>query len=548
MLRDTGDASSRASSSFTSANAHDDVAATAVARGLSSSLAVSAADQDHLLEQVAGGIQNRVGRQRYATWFCKSVRLGLGRPGEADALDVIIANDFVHDWIRRHFDAAIRASAGEVFNAAAEVRYEVRPNVFEADEPGLFKLSPATDAPAEPAPSKEATSATGLGIPSVGDAEFRRPVAPRAARASMPTAGRLSADTDKLRYDLDAFLIGPNNQVAAECCRSVADAPGALYNPLFIHGGVGLGKTHLLQGLCRRYAANHPAGRWAYYTAEEFTNGFVAALRGNRVDAFRRKLRDVDLLVIDDVHFLGGKNATQEEFLHTFNAIEAAGRHVVMASDAHPKTIASFGESLVSRFVSGMVARIDAPAREMRCQLLEKLADRQGLKLTEDVIDWIARRVTQNVRELEGAINRMAAHVKLANRRADVALAQEVLGDLDRQMNQPVRAEQVFVAACELFGLERPDLMSGSRQRTISLARSMAMYLTRRLTSLSYPEIASRMGKRNHSTVISACRRIEASIKTNEPVSWTTSTGERSEPAGDVAQRLEDLARAAVVD
>jgi chromosomal replication initiator protein len=548
MPRTTGDASS--TTPHFASSSDSDGAATAVAPGLSSSVAVSASDRGLLLDRVAEGIERRVGRQRFAVWFCKSVRLGLGRPGETDTLEVVVANDFVCDWIRRHFDAAVREAACETFNATADVRYDVRAGVFEDDfdQPNLFKLTPTASptggATPEPAASQETASATGLGIPAVTNAEFRRKPA-AAARAS---AGRLDAETDKLRYDLDSFLIGANNQVAAECARSVSESPGALYNPLFIHGGVGLGKTHLLQGLCRRYAALHPAGRWAYYTAEEFTNGFVAALRGNRVDSFRRKLRDVDLLVIDDVHFLGGKNATQEEFLHTFNAIEAAGRHVVMASDAHPKTIASFGESLVSRFVSGMVARIDPPSREMRCQLLDQLAQRQGLKLDAEVIDWIARRVTQNVRELEGAINRMNAHVTLANRKADVLLAQEVLGDLDRQMNQPVRAEQVFTAACELFGLERSDLMSGSRQRTISLARSMAMYLTRKLTSLSYPEIASRMGKRNHSTVISACRRIEASIKKNETVVWSTSTGERGEPAGDVAQRLEDLARAAVVD
>src|SRR5690606_13846121 len=230
---------------------------------------------------------------------------------------------------------------------------------------------------------------------------------------------------------------------------------------------------------------------------------FLVALRSNKVDTFRRRMRDLDLLVIDDVHFLSGKKATQEEFLHTFNAVEAMGKQVVMASDNHPKMIASFGESLINRFVSGMVVRVDAPNRAMRAELLRTLAGRQNVKLSDETIDWIATRVTQNVRELEGAITRIAAHVRLAGRAADVKLAEEVLGDLDRHLNQPIRPEQIFEAVCEFFALERRELMSGRRQRTISLARSVAMYLVRKATNLSYPEIAGRMGKRNHSTVIS---------------------------------------------
>ncbi|MEM1011696.1 MAG: chromosomal replication initiator protein DnaA [Planctomycetota bacterium] len=488
-------------------------------------------NERELLAVIAAGIERRVGRQRFAVWFVKSARLSLGQPGEGDVLVVVVANDFVADWIRRNFDGDITAAAAEAMNATPSVRYEVDTSAFEGEgTDDLFAMTSTLAEPAAEEPAKPQQSV--LPIPPVTSAESAGPVS-----SNVEGAG------SRLRHDLDDFLIGTGNKLAAECCRAVAETPGTSYNPLFIHGSVGLGKTHLLQGLCRRYAKLHPTSRWAYFTAEEFTNGFVSAVKGNRVDAFRRKLRDVDLLVIDDVHFLAGKRATQEEFLHTFNAIEAAGRHVVMASDAHPKTIASFGESLISRFVSGMVARIDPPSREMREQLLRELARRRGLKLGDEVIGWIARRVTQNVRELEGAVNRIAAHVELADRKPDVALAQEILFDLDRQMNQPIRAEQIFAASCDLFGLDRRELMSGSRQRTISVARSLAMFLTRKLTSLSYPEIASRMGKRNHSTVISACRRMETAIKKDEPLSWSTSTGERTEPASELAQRLEDLAR-----
>src|SRR4029078_2345727 len=245
------------------------------------------------------------------------------------------------------------------------------------------------------------------------------------------------ATRPRLRHELDTFIVGQSNQLAYNTAAYVAEFPGAQYNPLFIHGSCGLGKTHLLQGLCKKFIEHHPTKRWMYLTGEEFTNEFLGALRANKVDTFRRKVRDLDLLVIDDVHFLGGKKATQEEFLHTFNAIEAMGRQVVMASDNHPKMIEEFGESLINRFVSGMVVRIDPPNYATRCEILRAMSQRGQIPMNEEVIGWVARRVTQNVRELEGAITRIAAHVQLTGRDADVTMATEALGDLDRQLVAP---------------------------------------------------------------------------------------------------------------
>jgi chromosomal replication initiator protein len=348
----------------------------------------------------------------------------------------------------------------------------------------------------------------------------------------------------RLRHDVESFIVGQSNQLAYNAALYVAEFPGAQYNPLFIHGNCGLGKTHLLQGLCKRFIEHHPTKRWMYLTGEDFTNEFLTCLRANKLDTFRRKIRDLDLLVIDDVHFLGGKKATQEEFLHTFNAIEAMGRQVVMASDNHPKMIEEFGESLINRFVSGMVVRIDPPNFATRVEILRALSQRNKLMLSEEVTAWVARRVTQNVRELEGAINRIAAHVQLDGRPADIAVAQQALGDLDRQLVAPVKPENILQSVCTYFGLEHKDLMSGRRQRTISLARSVAMYLVRKTAKLSFPEIGHRMGKRNHSTVISACRRIERAVQHNESLLWTSAVGERQEEAPELLQRLEEHSRA----
>ncbi len=539
---------------------------------------------DPQLARLADAIAQRVGPQRFHVWFNNSTRLDLRQ----DGLEIAVPNDFISEWINKNFTRPIQEAAHEVLGCPLPVRYSVVPELFEVDSNGDVTEQGEDWAPS--APSSRPDSAKYLNGKAAAEWDARvapsskarqsineatRPVrlsppasipgvkTPMASLTSGISAAAVAvshgarenggsaystlstfAARPRLRHDVESFVVGPSNQLAYNAALYVSEFPGAQYNPLFIHGACGLGKTHLLQGLCRRFIEKHPTKRWMYLTGEEFTNEFLAALRANKLDSFRRKVRDLDLLVIDDVHFLGGKKATQEEFLHTFNAIEAMGRQVVMASDNHPKLIEEFGESLVNRFVSGMVVRIDPPNVTTRSDILRALAVRAGLTLSEEVIGWIARRVTQNVRELEGAMIRIGAHVRLTGRAADVATAQSALGDLDRQLVAPVRPENILGAVCQYFALEHKDLMSGRRQRTISLARSVAMYLIRRMAKLSFPEIGARMGKRNHSTVISACRRIERAVGKNEKLAWTSSVGEREEEASELVQRLEEHSRA----
>jgi chromosomal replication initiator protein len=496
---------------------------------------------------LADAIAQRVGQQRFHVWFNNSTRLDL----KQDGLEIAVPNDFISEWIGTHFTKPIQEAAHEVLGCPLTVRFNVMPQLFEVD--ASDPAAPPRDqaqARVTRGPIGSAASIVAANVPTkavthtkpAGAANGRSAVAvisPAASPAPVP-----SLPKPRLRHDLDTFVVGASNQLAYNAATYVAEFPGVQYNPLFIHGNCGLGKTHLLQGLCKRFIEHHPTKRWAYMTGEEFTNEFLTCMRQNKLDVFRRKMRDLDLLVIDDVHFLSGKKVTQEEFLHTFNAIEAMGRQVVLASDEHPKMIEEFGESLINRFVSGMVVRIDPPNFATRCEILRSLALRTGLSVPEEVIGWVARRVTQNVRELEGALNRIAAHVKLTGRPADAALAQEALGDLDRQLVAPVKPENIMQAVCNYFSLEQKDLMSGRRQRTISLARSVAMFLVRKTAKLSFPEIGIRMGKRNHSTVISACRRIERAVLKNEALIWTSSVGDRTEEAAELIQRLEEHSRA----
>src|SRR4051794_38782840 len=501
---------------------------------------------DPQLARLANAIAQKVGQQRFHVWFNNSTRLDL----KNDGLEIAVPNDFISEWINTHFKLPIQEAAHEVLGCSLPVRFAVVPQLFEVETvDGQVKsitVVPTLGGVKGKANKIGVIDATTAAV--VHDAPVMKavPVMPRTvsstARGTQPFES--TPHLPRLRHDLTTYVVGPANQLAYNAATYVAEFPGVQYNPLFIHGSCGLGKTHLLQGLCKAFIEHHPTKRWAYMTGEEFTNEFLLCMRQNKLDAFRRKMRDLDLLVIDDVHFLGGKKVTQEEFLHTFNAIEAMGRQVVLASDEHPKMIEEFGESLINRFVSGMVVRIDPPNYATRCEILRTLAQRCGLHVSEEVVGWVARRVTQNVRELEGALNRIAAHVKLTGRPADAQLAQEALGDLDRQLVAPVKPENIMAAVCNYFSLEHKDLMSGRRQRTISLARSVAMFLVRKTAKLSFPEIGIRMGKRNHSTVISACRRIERAVLKNEALIWTSSVGDRTEEAAELIQRLEEHSRA----
>jgi len=489
---------------------------------------------DPQLTRLAKAIAQRVGQQRFHVWFNNSTRLDL----KQDGLEIAVPNDFISEWIGKNFTKPIQEAANEVLGCALSVRFNVMPQLFEVDGDEVV--------PSGPTGALRRTSLHG-GAPleELTPPPLQRPVERSSMHGAAPVPTiPVASPRPRLRHDIESFVVGPSNQLAYNAALYVAEFPGAQYNPLFIHGGCGLGKTHLLQGLCRQFQRHHPAKRWTYITGEEFTNEFLTGLRNNKVESFRRKLRDLDLLAIDDVHFLGGKKATQEEFLHTFNAIEAMGKQVVMASDSHPKLIEEFGESLINRFVSGMVVRIDPPNFLTRCEILRGLAARSGFVLSDEVTGWISRRVTQNVRELEGAITRIAAHVRLTGGAPDVAMAQVALGDLDRQLVIPVKPDAILQAICDYFGVEPKDLMSGRRQRTISLARSVAMFLVRKTAKLSFPEIGHRMGKRNHSTVISACRRIERAVQRNEALIWTSSVGERTEEAAELVQRLEEHSRA----
>ena len=312
-----------------------------------------------------------------------------------------------------------------------------------------------------------------------------------------------------------------------------------LFSPLFIHGACGLGKTHLLQGICNAVAKRRSRRhvRWRYVTAEQFTNEFVQAISRKRTADFRARYRDLDLLAIDDVHFLAAKKATQAEFLHTFNAIQTSGRQVVMASDAPPNMVGDLNEQLTNRFMAGMLVKIDPPDRRTRVEILRLKARQLHLEVAPDVLAYIGAHIRGSVRELEGALVKLSALSALANGPVTLSLAVEALADHLARTDSAITMGDIEAAVAPYFGVTPADIHSTRRTRAVSVARMITMYLARRHTPMSYPEIARFTGK-NHSSVILAVQRMERILAAGDQITWPTPAGKKSMPAAKLIDML----------
>jgi chromosomal replication initiator protein len=338
-------------------------------------------------------------------------------------------------------------------------------------------------------------------------------------------------------------VVGPSNELAYNAAKVVVNEQQSPFNPLFIHGGYGVGKTHLLQGICNAVLEKRPVTNWLYLSAEDFANQFVLALKTKKLEAFRGRMRKTDLLVIDDIHFLASKPSTQEEFLHTFNTIELAGKQVVLASDAHPKMIGQLSEKLVNRFVSGMVVKIDTPDLHTRCQIC-----RQYIKnirtltapVPDGVIEYVAENLRTNVRELEGALLKLIAYSALKSEKITVSMTKLVLSEHLERCDPIVHVSDIELAVASYFGITPATMRSAKKDRTVALARHLSMYLTRKHTKMSSSEVGRVMGNKNHATVLLACRKIEEMIQRNAELRWLSETGNRIAKAKTVVAQLEE--------
>ncbi|RMF84880.1 MAG: chromosomal replication initiator protein DnaA [Planctomycetota bacterium] len=451
-----------------------------------------------LVDELRKRVAERIGANRYRTWFSETADFAIRRDDEA--VDVIVGSPFVGRWIASNFMDDLVAAAGDVLGTArgVDVRIVERPN-------GTPR---GADAPAEIAPRKRVS---------------------RRARGGSSLRGRL-----------DDFVVGESNVIAYNAICGVANAPGDAFPLLVVHSPCGLGKTHLLHGLCRAVQQNHPTAAWRYVAGEEFTNEFIYALKSGRLDVFRDRFRSVDLLVIDDIHFLADKSSTQDEFLHTFNAINGVGKTIVLSSDRHPREIATLSEPLINRLISGIVVQIDPPDYATRREILRRLAAKRAYRIQDEVIDFIAHKVTRNVRELEGALYTLVALGGLTGQPLTVALAQQALSEHLAYCARRPGVAEIEAAVAAYFDVTTDQIRSKSRDRSVSLARAVAAYLIRKHTPLSFPEIGRAIGGKNHSTILMAVQRVERLTGEDASVAWKNGDGRRVAP---IRQVLTDLER-----
>lgn len=409
-------------------------------------------------------------RSTYETWVRDTVCLAY----EDGAFVVGVGNAYAKDWLSLRLRPLIKRTLAGIVGRAVDVTFVVEP-------------APLADAPdARPAPLLTYETEA----PATSDQEM----APVTYGASLNP-----------RYSFETFIVGPSNRMAHASALAVAERPGTAYNPLFLYGGSGLGKTHLLQAIGHSLQAAHK--RVLYVTSEVFTNELIGAIRTQSTAAFRAKYRNTDVLLLDDVHFLAGKEQTQEEFFHTFNELHAANRQIVLTNDQPPQAIPTLEERLRSRFGWGMIADVQAPTLETRIAILQTKAASMGYRVPDDVLHLIAQRAHRNIRDLEGALNKVLAHAELFKRPLNAALVEDALAYLAPPQGK-LTLESILNVASDYFGISVDELVGRNRSAKIALARQIVMFVMREELGASLPQIGQTLGGRDHSTVIHGCEKI----------------------------------------
>jgi chromosomal replication initiator protein len=415
-------------------------------------------------DQVLSRIEAKVNRHSYFTWFKPTGLVA----DDGRALTVQVPNPLFKDWLTKHYAVVLEEALREVGRQGATLVF------LSADE------VPNIERPAEPFAEGQVTEEPSSAAPGLNP-----------------------------RYTFDTFIVGPSNQFAHAACRAVAEAPSLSYNPLFIYGGVGLGKTHLMHAI-GQYVVQHAAGlRLTYISSERFMNEMINAVRYDRILEFRERYRSVDVLLVDDIQFVAGKEGTQNEFFHTFNALYDAQKQIVLSSDRPPHEIPRLEERLRSRFEWGLIADVQPPNLETKVAILRKKADTEAIPLPDDVAMYIASKIKSNIRELEGSLIRLLAFASLTGRTISLDLAQEVLRNVLEHDDRAVTLEQIQKYVADYYQLKVADLKSRNNAKSIAMPRQVAMYLCKMLTQASLPEIGKTFGNKHHSTVIHSIRKIE---------------------------------------
>ncbi|MGH7771328.1 MAG: chromosomal replication initiator protein DnaA [Candidatus Binatia bacterium] len=420
---------------------------------------------DELWEAALKQLREQLGKQNFETWI-KPISVG---KSHGDQINLEVPNKFFRDWLLEHFLKSIEETLSSLSHQTVKVSISVNQQLDT---------------------SKVIEKRVGR--------EKYQPV-------------RISNLIPK--YNFENFVVGASNQFAHAASLAVANQPGEHYNPLFIYGGVGLGKTHLINAIGHRIVERRPALKVIYLSSESFMNELIASLRRDKMDEFKTRFRNMDALILDDVQFIAGKERTQEEFFHTFNSLYESHRQIVLTSDKFPKEIPELEDRLRNRFEWGLIADIQAPDMETRVAILQKKAEQEGVTLPHEVAIFLASHIDSNVRELEGSLTRLGAFASLTKAPITVDLVKDVLQNTLKGSQREVTIENIQKTICDHFNIKLGDLKAKRRTKNIALPRQVAMYLCRKYTSTSFPAIGYKFGGRDHSTVIHASRAIEKRIK-----------------------------------
>jgi chromosomal replication initiator protein len=466
---------------------------------------------EHILEVLRGSIR----REQFETWFRRVAPVSL----DAGGLTLAVNNAFARDWLLDYYKDELAAAAAKALGSSRSIEIRVDPERIAAMLPAPRPSTvgaPVRSVPAEVAPPRRPRSVSAAPAPP--------PPAPAEPAETIEAAepGRLLGGSDVTLnpYNrFDNFVVGPCNRFAHAACVGVAEQPGKTYNPLFIHGSSGLGKTHLMQSLCHSSLERAPRTRILYLSCETFVNHFISALEHGSLDKFRDKYRCVNVLVVDDVHVLANKEKTQEEFFHTFNTLYNSGAQIVLSSDSPPVEIPTLQERLVSRFSWGLVTRLETPCYETRVAILKRKGRERGRELPDELTRFLAERIDTNVRELEGAVNKLLGFASLSGQELSLQLARQCLKELfTLQRGQP-SIDDILRIVTARFGVKLSDLQSRRRTNAVVVPRQVGMYL--RVTRMSLVEIGHYFGGRDHSTVLYAIEKIARISREDEKLRST---------------------------
>jgi chromosomal replication initiator protein len=452
----------------------------------------------NIWEEILSRVQAKVNRHSFYTWFKPTAFVA----DDGSTVTVRVPNALFKDWITKHYSGVIAEALAEVRRTEAFVNF-VASGTPEAEA----RIAPPTPAP-EPRTTEPGTRAfaPGSSTPesSMVPEDALLPVTPTSSGGLNP------------RYTFDTFIVGSSNQFAHAACRAVAEAPSRSYNPLFIYGGVGLGKTHLMHAI-GHYVLLHDRNLvLTYISSERFMNEMINAVRYDRLIDFRERYRSVDVLLVDDVQFLAGKEGTQNEFFHTFNALYDSQKQIVLSSDCPPHEIEQLEERLRSRFEWGLIADIQSPDLETKVAILKKKAEAEAVPLPDSVAIYVAGRIKSNIRELEGSLIRLIAYASLTGRELSVDLAQEVLRNIKDHEEKAITIDHIQKFVSDYYQLKLTDLKSRNNSKSIAMPRQVAMYLCKHLTHASLPEIGRSFGGKHHSTVIHSIRKVET-LRKDDP-------------------------------